>query len=377
MNAYFVYKTLYSMKIKFIVLIFLYLTSGLLAKPIEPIIVSEQNFKLTGKKEFYFSFAKGDEILISLEVVKGKNIKELIVEEYPTTSRYNDFKVSTLNNKSIKVQQDGIYKFTLKSGLGLKIVRFKLQRIPLDENTKEFNTNIDWIEKIDTTYKVYTKKVIVGYDSTWVTRYRKILIKVDTIVHIESRLERVHSQTNLSSANYTNVTMRLPQIQNEGLKERKIESWSYRIEAGGKKSIGDNMRDFSLSLVGTNTKEGALAGIALGTVSSLSAPPKGDNVKYSIDFFDYQKKAWYNLGTGNSVLAYAPVKNLRSGEVKFFLENDNIVNGINVVIEMCVIIIEESYREEPYQQMIVSAIKELKSFKDPIYTKSTIPVIRR
>jgi ribosomal protein S17E len=357
------------------VIVLLFIQQIGMASPIEPIRVTEQTIKLLGKKEFYFAFAKGDKVIIDLEVVKGKTIKEFIFEPYQSSSIFNDIKVSKITNKSIDLQKQDIYKITIKGGLSFpEIVKLKIQRIPESLDYKDFDTNVNWVEKVDTTYRVYTKNVIVGYDTSYVTKYNHILIKVDTSFSMQSRLERVHSKTNLSHSNTTSFDVQLPQNKSEYLKTTEVISWSYKIQTGDRRSIRDNVQNFSIGLINTKSKAGLMAGLALGTVSSLATPPKGDNVNYGLSL--YYRNQWVSLGEGNSIMVANRVYNHTQGMIRFYLGNDNLINGINVSVEILAVIVEKTYRAEPYQQRVVKSLKGNRTFKDPIYKKRKVPEMR-
>ena len=79
---------------------FLFCYASMIAQ-LEPIIVSEQTIKVKSNEEFYFAFAKGDEIVFDLEVVKGKNLKEVEIVEYPNSSKFFEFKTKNISNKNM------------------------------------------------------------------------------------------------------------------------------------------------------------------------------------------------------------------------------------------------------------------------------------
>ncbi len=51
----------------------------------EKIMVAETSIKVNamGKEELYYGFAAGDEVIFNFELIKGKDLKEVEIIEYP------------------------------------------------------------------------------------------------------------------------------------------------------------------------------------------------------------------------------------------------------------------------------------------------------
>lgn len=117
-------------------------------------------------KEFFFGFAKGDQIVFNLEVEKGKPIKRVEILELPFNSIYRDFKVSVINDKRISALNKGVYQFTLyNSSISGRVCSVRISRIPKTEDLRIFNTNWKWKTLYDTTYVSYTEDSLVGYNT--------------------------------------------------------------------------------------------------------------------------------------------------------------------------------------------------------------------
>src|SRR5205085_74352 len=80
---------------------------------IPPIDVTEQTIKVGGMGEeaIYLAFADGDQIVFNFEEVNGKEMKEIEIAEYPSTSKFMDYKSKKIENKILNVNGKGIYKF--------------------------------------------------------------------------------------------------------------------------------------------------------------------------------------------------------------------------------------------------------------------------
>ena len=308
---------------------------------IEPITVSEQTIKVNGENEFYFGFAEGDEIIFDLQVVKGKNVKEVEILEYPSSSKFFEFKATKISDKRIKVNKTAIYKFRLKGGgLGTKICQAKILRVPGSAETANFNTSVKWNVRRDSTYE---------------TRYRKVLVKSDTTVDIfMDRVERVHSQTNLDNPNRSSFVVELPANKRSELQTSEVISWAYWFGVGdeGLAQYEKEKKKYLLDQVSTvSALANPVAGLALGTYVMLSNPPEGDNVHYWLSATLNGEPI--SLGNGNSVVAHKRITNITQGSFRVTLENDNTLNGINVNIKFAAAIVNKTYENQAYQELLV------------------------
>src|SRR5688572_14421240 len=139
----------------FITLLFVLMsTASAIAQ--SPIIVAETNFKLPilGEEFFYFGFAEGDQLIFSFEELSGKDLKEVEIIEYPSTSRYKEYKTKAIQNKKLTVPRTGIYQFRFANTVVLqKTCKIKIERVAGSEATKNFNSTVYWRTVYDTTYR--------------------------------------------------------------------------------------------------------------------------------------------------------------------------------------------------------------------------------
>jgi hypothetical protein len=58
------------------------------------ILITQTTVKIggLGTEELYFGFEEGDQIIFNFEVVKGKDLKEVEIFEYPNSSIFMDYK---------------------------------------------------------------------------------------------------------------------------------------------------------------------------------------------------------------------------------------------------------------------------------------------
>lgn len=136
----------------------------------ESVEVTEQTLKLGAFKEeiLYFGFAAGDKLIFNFSELDNKEVKEVEILEYPSNSKFSDYKTKKVENKVIPITKKSIYAFRFKnSALGGRICKIKIQRIPANAESQNFNTAVTWEDRQETTYNTYVKDVIVGYDTAY------------------------------------------------------------------------------------------------------------------------------------------------------------------------------------------------------------------
>ena len=347
--------------------------------------VTEQTLKVGGTKEevMYFGFEEGDQIVFNFSEVDGKELKEIEILEYPSTSKFSDYKTAKIENKIINVNTKAVYKFRFYNGaLGGRICKIKIQRIAASDKTKNFNSTVTWITKQDTTWNTYTKDVVIGYDSTYTPVTRKYFLRNDTtLVTLKdnSTLAKVHSTTDKSgNPNRTVISFTLP----EG-----TAYWAFTIAVGDNSSVSVNK---TVKTISTSAK--TLAGklplsqyslglYALGYVSDLLITNSGSNVQYyffnstnSTNFLNGAAST-YLPGAGGDVLKdfgkmYAPL----TGTVYLGMLNDNTFYSINVAVSVVAVTVKAIYEEKQEQKLTVTPRYEKKIFKDPIINTTKLPM---
>lgn len=376
------------MKHKFLTLVGLFLLTLNSYGQQEPLDVTDQTIKLGGHKEeeLYFGFAAGDKIVFNFKEADNKELKEIEIVEYPNNSKFSDYKTKLVENKIITVSKQGVYIFRFKnSALAGRICKIKIQRIPASDETKNFNSTVTWETRQETTYNTYTKDVIVGYDTTYVQKSKKELVKTELSEDmIMDKTERVHSINNLNYKNYKTVQVTLPQNEISTYKTKKIVSWAYWIGVGKEASDAwatnvntvKNIASGAATILGG----GPLAGLAIGTVSSLAMPTMGEDVAYWF-ITDYDNAELFMAGQsfmqfdkGKGIAAYGKNSDRTQGVFYIGLLNDNQFQGIDVNIKISVIWETNYYEDKQYTEMNVKPRYEKKTFSDPIIKTFKVPV---
>lgn len=350
--------------------------------------VTEQTIKVNGMNEetLYFGFAKGDKIIFSYNELNEKELKEVEILEYPNNSKFSDYKSSKIENKSINVTNTSVYLFRFKNtAISGRIIKIKIQRIPINEETKQFNSTVTWITKQDTTWNSYTKDVIIGYDTAFVKKSRKELIKIDTLINLLSdKVHRVHSETAIGKSQYTYASIELP--KNTYLpnlfypyETTEVVAWSYWLGVGQKakedyENANKNMSK-GISVIGSLTGYGALATLVTTGISFFSNTSLGDNVRYK--FYGIQNGQEITIDYGNVVSAAGRNDKIKQGSFSVELYNDNFRDGIDVSLKMVVMQVKKTWKDIEYIDQIVTAKKEKKIFSDPIITSKKIPTAKQ
>lgn len=358
--------------------------------------VADLTLKLSAgeEKDLYYCFDSNDQIVFGFEETSRKPIKSIaIIEDGSGSTKFEDYEVTQINGKTIPVYKKSIYKFHFVNASLLrgKVCKIKIQRQLATGSRPDFNTSVKWVEKADTTYNVYTKKVVTGYREYEVQKTRRVLAKVDTsIVPVVNRVERVHSKMNMDRPNYSLINFSLPTNVAEPnalfpYRTTELVSWAYSISVGesgqawykdaNKKAAVKGAVSFTVQAGLATGGTGALAVLAIEGVSTFSNPPSGENCIFSVLFSQNGQNYSLNNASGNSVAASGQITSLKQGSMTLKLENDNTIDAINVDVNIVACVKTKTYKDEAYTVKKSEPIEELKTFKDPKVAMRKVAVI--
>lgn len=366
-------------------LILLFFTSNLSAQAID---VTEMTLKvpMLSEEVFYYGFAEGDQIVLSFNEVNGKELKEVEVIECPKSSKFSDFKISKIENKVINVNSKNVYKFRFyNSSLGGRICKIKIQRIPLNEKFKGFNTSVKWIKERDTTWNTYTNDVMVGYDTLKIQKTRKVVELEEKIEEvIMDKSQRVHSTSNTNNSNKTSLFFKLPQNTSNGYESKKVIAWAYWIGVGEESNIA--WQENRKTIIGaikdvTSITTTPLGALAIGTVANLILPSNGEDVSYALVdeanvnlFLANNQYRGYDFGKGIAGYKRFTDQSLMQGTFFIAMSNDNYFQGIDVNVKVSVIVERKKFKDEIYFDKQLSPKYEKQVIKEPIVTIKEYPV---
>lgn len=305
--------------------------------------VAESTLKIGGLGEevFYYGFAEGDQLVFNFEEVKGKELKEIEIIELPSSSKFMDYKTSKIINKTITITKTAIYKFRFSnSAIAGRICKFKIQRTPADETTKNFNTSVYW-------------KTV--YDTTYTTVQEKYLIKADTTVsNLTDQVAKVHSQGNLNGSKTTfNFTLPVNTV-----------AWSYYIgvDQGGQQAYANATKEISTkaaSLVAKIPDYGPLAALALGSASYLTQLQSGEDIDFyivdgnNVNLF-LSGQQFYYVKKGKVINDFSRMTTPLEGSYHVCLSNDNAITGVTVAVKIAAIVVTEQWETRSIQKMNVT-----------------------
>ncbi|KAB2913756.1 MAG: hypothetical protein F9K23_16060 [Bacteroidetes bacterium] len=354
----------------------------------DKLLVSEGSIKIGAFSEevLYFGFAENDKIVFSFSEENRKEIKEVEVAEYPSTSRYTDYKESSAKEKIILVNKEGVYGFRFTNGaITKRIVKYTIERIPASAETQKFNTTVKWITTSDTIWKTYTKNVIVAYDTTYTTQVKREAISTTQAEElIMDKTERVHSITN-PNPNKTSIFFTLPKNQKSEYETKTIVAWAYWIGVGQEagEAWSDNANSVS-KLVNTTTATvlTPLGALAIGIATELIKPTTGEDIEYALTdeanrnlFLTENAYRFYDGGKGVASYKKETNPNRCHGNYYICLHNDNIRLGLDVNVKVSAIVETVKYEDKHYKIPIVTPRFEKQIFSDPVITTHTLPVV--
>jgi len=362
--------------LRILLLFFLLVNNSLQAKPIDPIVVTEQTLQINGEQRFFFAFETGDEMVLDLSMLKGKLVKEFEILVYKGSTKYRGLKIEGLKRKKIRVFERAIYEFRIKSG-GSKQVYFKIERIPHSNARIDFDTYVEWRTITDTIRRNYSEKTTTVYDTSYVAKYRKVLQKTALeVIELANQEERVHARTNLMNDNINRLTFNLPPSIRKELVEQEVVGWAYWIGVGqeGTENYNKELKQFlKMFAVKVVAKKNMLAALALGTYAVVLNPPKGENIQYQLFVKRGDKVA--ELASGDVTSAFGRETQALEGKIQLNLTNDNFLNGLNVRFKIAAVLERKIYRMEGYQVRKIKAL-QLKDIKGRVFLRAReVPVI--
>jgi hypothetical protein len=371
-----------------LIIIFLVIWCLALRSQTQSINVTENTLKISGMQEeiFYYSFSAGDQIVFSFSELKNRGLKEVEIIEYPTNSKFMEFKAPRIENKIITVSKTSVYLFRLKNtALFARICKVKIDRIPASPQSLNFNTAVKWVEKPDTTWNIYRKEVLVGYDTLF--EQKKVREKVKTVLSEDLFMvkdQRVHSKTN-SNGNKTSVFYTVPTYNSTEFEKKNVTTIAYWIGVGDEanKQWDENVKIMKeVAMVGAGFFVSPLGAFAIGSVADLVIPNIGEDVYYALVdeenknlFFSGQPYRLYDEGKG--VAGYKKFSNspLLHGTWYVILSNDNIAMGINVNIKVSAIVQTDYYEDRQYIEKKINARYETKLFREPLVRYNKVPIV--
>lgn len=336
----------------------------------DTIPVVETSLYIKGDQEIYYGFAKGDKIVIDF----SGYLTYISVTFMPDTKVYSDGNITDISKKTITVTKEGVYKFYFstkssykKDGVKYNVEkqRLKIQRIPKDESTIDFNTACEWVTINDTIFTHYTADSLVGYDTL---KYQEKVKEIDvTTMEEVSLVDNVTTVKALISGDnpHAKIIITLPRNEKTDYKTKKVIAWAYWVNVGEKAPsfLSNPVVKTGVSVAKTFAGSTLLGSFALGMVDNFvqqesdNTTKVQDNVKYAIvdqqnaELFMHGQAYRYKQG-GDGPRGYARFtdENMCKGTWFLCLYNDNELNKINVTVKVCAIVETTTYKDVSYDR---------------------------
>jgi hypothetical protein len=315
----------------------------------QKLTVAEIAFKLEPKQttEFLYGFAKNDSIIFTFEEINGLNIESISFGELNASLKFSEHQTDEVDEKIIIAENTGIYKISFTNSADtLKFCRLLLERIPSNNEARNFNPT------------VYYKKVA---DTIFTSKKVKYLLRSDTIItNLTDRSTKVHSRGN-TNGNRTSFNFTLP---------ANTIAWSYYIgvDQAGQIAFENALRELrtnSVSLFLKYTDYGPLAALALGGASYLSTLKAGEEIDYYIvrkgnEKLFLKNKPFQHIKKGKVINDFSKITNPVKGSYSICLLNDNTVKAVAVMVKVVAVSVNQTWsekteksfelkwREEPY-----------------------------
>jgi hypothetical protein len=315
-----------------------------------PIVITESNMKVGALSEeiFYYGFDDGDQIILSFE--SEKELKEIQVFEYfSSSSLFMDYKTTGINKKVIRVPNKGIYGFRFSnSAVTGRICSFKIERLPGENDNTPFNSTVFWKEVSDTTYSTIQEAYVASRDTSFVS-----------VIDQSAKVSSTNAINGNNNKNLIDFTLPANTV-----------SWSYYIGVGsaGQQAYNNAQSSFITTAADVSLEYGGyygvMAALALHGLNYFNKVQGEDNVRYYFisDWENAQLflagNTFYQYKQGNVITDASQMKAPLTGKVCLGLLNDNVMDPINVLVKVTAVVVKENIAIRPVQKMHVKVREE-------------------
>jgi hypothetical protein len=352
----------------------------------QKITVAELQLKLepSSREELFYGFAEGDRIIFTIDEANSAPVSEVSVIQYPDTYKYRGQNVKE-DKKEFTVTDKSVYKFVFNNTTkGKRVCNVKIQRIPKNSDTRNFNTAIKWVTVQDTIYNALTKDVVVGYDTLYVQKLRRVIAyqkKYEEIVLDKS--QRVGAKTSFGDTR-TTVSFSLPVNYVSKDETKRVVAWAYWVGVG--EESNEFWRQNRKMIVGAAQGVASyfstpLGGIAAGAITNLILPVNGEDVEYALvseasSKLFFQSKPYKPFDSGKGTAGYKRITDISmlQGSYAVALSNDNYVQAIDVNVKVSAIMEHIKYKDERFTDTTITPRYEKKIVREPQIITSKIPV---
>ncbi|NRD24102.1 hypothetical protein HNV10_12650 [Winogradskyella litoriviva] len=315
-----------------------------------PINVADLNFKIAAMSNHHlaYGFAEGDKIRISYSEERGKKLKNFEIIQYKASKIYSDFNVVAINEKIVTIKKTGIYIFKFENtSLARRICNFKIDRIPASEDLVSFNTTVKERTLTDTTYTVRQEQFVIRESF----KVKDIHTNQHFFVNSGSNAMFKGGKSRVSLA------FNLP---------KNTVKWYYSVSSFRDNSLVESTKS-QIDLVSDLSKLVDSTGSLGFAIDQLANPPGADYCDvYLLDQTNmaaFLKKAafrHFSIGTRENIIgANVEVGSKFNEQMYLGIKNPDSMHGINVLISVAAIVLEQEIGYRKVREPHVKYTKEL------------------
>lgn len=268
---------------------------------------------------YMYAFEKGDEIVVNLDMTNEKGTNAIYVSTYPDgVTVYSNDSFQDLENVRIKVEERSIYTFVFSSMHAFnRDAQLRVERVPASDETKDFNTAVTKkkVYSVEQIQKPLHQFVNSGSNSTFKGGKSRVLVPIN-----------------------------LPP---------NTVKWYYEFSAFRDTEKVDQMT----SIFGLAAELSSLideTGLLEFGINQLTSPPGSDVCDiYILDhensslFTSKERYVYYTEGTRENLTSGVVEVDGGSSDLLYIgIRNPSDFHGINVLIEVVAIVVEEDWMME-------------------------------
>lgn len=258
-----------------------------------------------------------------------------------------DYKSKAVTNKAINIPKTAVYKFRFaNSAVGGRVCKYKIQRIPASETTKNFNTSVYWANKQDTSFYDVQERYLVRRD------YVPKTVIETTDFYINS------GRNALLLGGKSRITFPV------SLPENTVE-WYYQFSASRDEEEVKRTKGL-FNLAGKLSKAIDQTGSLSFGINQITQPPGADYC--DVYLFDHLNSQLFEAKTNYKYFTTGTRENIKSGVVKvnhglggipyIGIKNPDSGFGVHVLLECVAIVLEEEWGLRSVTKFKVSSKKE-------------------
>lgn len=306
------------------------------------LLESTKKISPISEENIFIGLHAGDVLIINIEELNSKELKEIELLEYPSNSKFLDYKTPRIDNKQIAINNTGIYKIRIaNSAVSGRVCKINLDRIPA-ENTQNFNTTVYWKTVSDTSYYEEEETYLVRKDTSFQMVYEAY-----------PKLGSLNSLEGTKSYQYFDFT--LPD---------NTASWAFYIGTGteAKAEYDRANRELTSKPEWKALNEpnlGALPLLALAGNSFFKKVSAADNVNYivlptnqvslrnaDLEYVYFNKGDVYN--------DFHQVENKLVKNITAIVKNDNTIDPIYVYFKVAAVVVTPIYAKRTVKKFKVT-----------------------